>query len=256
MALAAALAFCALSGAVYAFNDVRDAADDRAHPTKCQRPVAAGHLSERTALFTAAGLSLLALGGSLAIDWRLAIVAAAYLANNLLYTLILKRVAFVDVSSIAAGFLLRVVAGAYAIEVPVSQWLLVCTGLLASLLGVGKRMHELLQATRLGRAATTTRAALAGYRVGLLKWLLPLLGVATCAAYAMYARDSETVSKFKTDDLIWTTPFCVLGIGRFWYLAVRRGNPHSPTEQILRDWPFLTNMAAWSAAVIVIIYWW
>jgi decaprenyl-phosphate phosphoribosyltransferase len=253
-ALAATLAFCALSGAVYAFNDLRDAPSDRMHPIKRRRPIAAGDLSEQTALWVAAVLALAAIGGAALIALPLAAVAAGYLVENLAYSLWLKHIAFVDVSLIAVGFLLRVLGGALAIDVPPSPWLLACTGLLAMMLGFGKRAHEILLATRAGKEATETRAALAGYRPETLRWALYALAVATCGAYAAYTQDHRTVQFFGTRDLVWTLPFCVLGIVRYLQLALWRPRAHSPTEAMLRDWPFLVNIGIWGVAVLGIIY--
>src|SRR5205085_1231117 len=125
------------------FNDVRDVAGDRAHPTKRTRPIAAGALSERAALTSAAALAAAALAGCLVLGWETAVYAAVYLGQNVAYSVRLKQIAFVDVGLIASGFLLRVLAGAAAIDVPASGWLLLCTALLACFLGFGKRAHEL-----------------------------------------------------------------------------------------------------------------
>jgi decaprenyl-phosphate phosphoribosyltransferase len=246
--------FCALSGAVYAFNDVRDAAADRAHPTKRHRPIASGALGRRTALAVAAVLAASALIVAALLSPALLVVAVGYLVNNLLYTLWLKQIAFVDVASIAGGFLLRVAAGAYAIDVPMSPWLLACTGLLAGLLGFGKRAHELLAAERADRAPVATRVALAGYRITTLRLVLAVLGLATTAAYALYTRDPRTLAYFGSERLIFTVPFCVLGIGRFMVLALGASGDDSPTDAILRDWPFLAIMTAWGATVLWVIY--
>jgi decaprenyl-phosphate phosphoribosyltransferase len=246
--------FCALSGAVYAFNDVRDAAQDRQHPTKKFRPIAAGQLGETGGLVTAGILAALALAGALVLDWRLAAVAGIYAVMNLAYSISLKRIAFVDVFIIAAGFLLRVAAGAFAIDVPMSPWLLACTGLLAALLGFGKRAHELLLAERAGLDPGSTRTSLAGYSRGALKWSLAILAGTTCATYALYTQDARTLEFFGTRQLIWTLPFCVLGIGRFLQLALWKPRPQSPTDAMLRDWPFLVNIVLWGAVVLVIIY--
>lgn len=251
---AAVAVFCALSGAVYAFNDVRDAVQDRQHPTKQFRPIAAGQLSETAALITAGALAAAALAGAFLLDWRLGAVASTYAVMNLAYSISLKRIAFVDVFIIAAGFLLRVAAGAFAIDVPISPWLLACTGLLASLLGFGKRAHELLLAERAGLDPRSTRTSLAGYSRGALKWSLAILAGATCATYAMYTQDQRTLEFFRTRELIWTLPFCILGIGRFLQLALWRPRPQSPTESMLRDWPFLINIVLWGVVVLIIIY--
>lgn len=251
---AATAAFCALSGAVYTFNDLRDADKDRLHPIKKRRPIAAGELGERTAAAVASLLTVAALVGCALLSLELAACAAGYVAVNLAYSLGLKRVAFLDVTLIAGGFLLRVAGGAFAISVAISPWLLVCTALLAAMLGFGKRAHELLLSTRDGRAPSTTRASLDGYRLDVLRWVMAILAVATSAAYALYTQDQRTVVFFGTRRLLWTLPFALLGIGRFVQLALFRDSPRSPTDAILRDWPFMLNIAAWGAAVLAIIY--
>ncbi|MEZ4367965.1 MAG: decaprenyl-phosphate phosphoribosyltransferase [Kofleriaceae bacterium] len=252
--VAAALIFCVLSGAVYAFNDVRDVAADRLHPTKRHRPIAAGALGERTALAWAGGLAAAALVAAAVLAPWLAVIAASYLAINLAYSVGLKRVAFVDVLLVGSGFLLRVLGGAVAIEVPASRWLLLCTGLLAVLLALGKRAQELAWAARAGGDVGATRAALAGYRLPVVRALMIVLAVATTGAYLAYTLDAHTIEFFHTDRLAWTVPFPVLGITRFLWLAMWRGQGESPTEAMLRDLPFLANLAAWAAAVVVIVY--
>lgn len=249
----AVLAFCALSGAVYAFNDVRDAEADRAHPTKRHRPIASGKLSERAALISAGVLALGALAGCLVLDWRLAAFAAAYLVQNVLYSIKLKQVAFLDVALIASGFILRVLAGAAAIDVPASGWLLACTALLATFLGLGKRAHELAWAERSGQT-TETRAALAGYRIGVVRLALYVLAVATCAAYLAYTVDDHTRRSFGTDDLAYSTPFVALGIVRYLYLALWRPTDDSPTEAMLKDPWFLVDVALAGVTILWIIY--
>lgn len=252
--LGAFAVFCGLSGAVYAFNDLLDIESDRKHPRKKFRPIAAGALSKRQALVLSAVLASTALASAFLIAPGLAVVAAAYLANNLAYTVYLKRIAFLDVLMIGVGFLLRVLAGGYAIDVPVSLWLLLCTALLACFLGFGKRAHELCQAQDDHRNAGETRASLRGYSLVTLRVVLMTLAIGTCAVYALYTRDSRTTEFFHTKDLIWTLPFCILGIVRFLQLALWKHVDESPTDAILRDWPFLSNLAAWGITVVVIIY--
>ncbi len=247
------LAFCALSGAVYAFNDVRDVEADRAHPQKCHRPIAAGELSERAALGVAALLSTAALAGAFVLDWRLGVVAAVYLAQNVCYSVGLKRVAFLDVTLIASGFILRVLAGAYAIDVPASEWLLLCTALLATFLGFGKRAHELSWAERTGASAPTTRAALAGYRLDVLRIAMYALAAITCGSYAAYTLEGAP-GVFGTDRLVWSTPFVALGLLRYLYLALWRPRDASPTDAMLRDPWFLLDLAAATGAILYLIY--
>jgi len=250
--LLAITVFCALSGAVYAFNDVHDIEADRAHPTKKRRPIAAGQVSERTAMTMAVILAIGALTGAFLLDWRLGIVSAAYAAQNIAYSLKLKHVAFLDVALIASGFLLRVLAGAYAIDVPASEWILLCTALLASFLGLGKRAHELAWAERSGKD-TATRAALAGYKLGVVKVLLYLLGALTCAAFAAYTLMGAP-GVFGTDRLIWSTPFVAIGIVRYLWLALWRPRDESPTEAMLRDPLCLLDFAAATGVIIYLIY--
>lgn len=249
----AVLAFCMLSGAVYAFNDVRDVETDRAHPSKRHRPIASGALSERAAMTSALLLALIALAGSYALSWKTGVFATAYLAQNVAYSVKLKQIAFVDVGIIAAGFLLRVLAGAAAIDVPASGWLLLCTALLATFLGLGKRAHELAWAERTGQTVET-RAALAGYNIPVVRAAMLVLAVATCAAYLAYTVDPHTVAFFGTENLPYSSPFVALGILRFLSLALWYPKDDSPTEAMLKDPWFLLDLAGATATVLYIIY--
>lgn len=250
----AVLGFCMLSGAVYAFNDVRDVEADRAHPRKRTRPIAAGELSLRAGMILAVGLALAALALAAALSPVTAAWAGGYLVINVLYSLALKHVAFVDVLIIAAGFIARVAAGGAAIAVAPSPWLLLCTGLLATFLGLGKRAHELTLAHKDGRDATTTRAALAGYRLDVVRAAMLALGLATGVAYLLYTVDHHTITFFGTDELPWSAPFCLLGLARFAWLTLARPGKDSPTDAMLRDPPFLLNLAAWAVTILVIVY--
>jgi decaprenyl-phosphate phosphoribosyltransferase len=249
----AVLAFCALSGAVYMFNDVLDFEADRQHPTKRHRPIAAGLVSRRAALAWSALIAAGALAACAALDWRLAALAAAYLTQNAAYTLRLKRVAFVDVALIASGFLLRVLAGSAAIAVPTSGWLLLCTALLALFLGFGKRAHELAWATRSGWT-TQTRAALAGYRHDILWAAMLALALATCVTFVAYTLDAHTVAEFGTSRLIYSAPFVAFGLLRFLSLALWWPRDEPPTEAMLKDPWFLIDLVAAVATVLYVIY--
>ena len=249
----AVLAFCLLSGAVYAFNDVHDVAADRAHPTKRNRPIASGQLSERGGLALSAGLTIASLGACFALRWQLGVWATLYAAQNVAYSLKLKHVAFVDVTLLASGFILRVLAGAAAIDVPASGWLLACTALLALLLGLGKRAHELAWAQGHGDPGAT-RAALSGYRLPVVRVAMIVLAVAATASYVAYTQDAHTVELFGTRDLVYSSPFVALGILRFLSLALWRPRLDSPTDAMLRDPWFLVDLAAATATVLYIIY--
>lgn len=249
----AVLAFCLLSGAVYAFNDVRDVEGDRAHPTKKNRPIAAGLISERAALISAGILAVVALGIAFALSPKTALYAGLYLIQNVAYSVRLKHIAFVDVGIIASGFLLRVLAGAAAIDVPASNWLLLCTALLATFLGLGKRAHELAWAERSG-TTVETRAALAGYSIPVVRLTMFILAAATVGAYIAYTVSDHTVMFFGTKNLPYSSPFVALGIFRFMQLALWYPKDDSPTEAMLRDPWFLLNGLAAVAAILYIIY--
>ena len=117
---------------------------------------------------------------------------------------------------------------------------------------LGEALEHAREAAR--QEAQLAREALAGYSLPTLRFVLLILSIATCAAYALYTRDARTIDFFNTEKLIWTSPFCVLGISRFLQLALWKDFDESPTDAILRDWPFLLNLAAWGVSVILIIY--
>ncbi len=250
---AAVVAFCLLSGAVYAFNDVRDVEADRAHPRKRFRPIAAGELSERAALISAVVLAAIALTGCFVIHWQLGVFASAYLAQAIAYSVKLKQIAFLDVALIVTGFVLRVLAGAAAIAVPASGWLLICTVLLATLLGFGKRAHELAWAERSGDSRET-RAALLGYSLPTLRAAMYVLAAATCAAYIAYTLDAHTMAMFGSERLVISAPFVALAILRFLSLALWHPKDDGPTEAMLRDPWFLLAVAGAVAAILYAIY--
>jgi len=233
---------------------VRDVEQDRLHPTKKHRPIAAGKLSERTALTLAAVLAVVSLAAATWLHWLAGVYAAAYLVQNIAYSVKLKHVAFIDVLLIASGFLLRVLGGAAAIDVPASVWVLACTGLVAVFFALGKRAHELAWAERSGKETTATRAALAGYRLSHVKAAMLVIGALTAGAYVAYTLDARTVEMFHTNRLVYSAPFVVLGIVRFFYLALWRPKTESPTEAMLRDPLFLLDLAAATATVLYIIY--
>ncbi len=243
--------FCALSGVVYLVNDVADRDVDRRHPVKSRRPVASGALSPGLAL---AGAAFIATGGVLAAFWirfDLGIVAATYLLLMVAYSGWLKHVVILDVLTIAAGFVLRAVAGAVSIDVPISHWLLVCTVLLALFLGLSKRRHEL---TMLATGAAEHRRILGEYSPYLLDQMIGVVTASTLIAYIFYTIDPETSRKFGTGYLGLTIPFPLYGIFRYLYLVHQKEGGGSPAEMLLNDRPLLACVALWAAAVVVIVY--
>lgn len=249
-AVGAFACFCLASSTVYIINDLSDVEADRAHPVKRNRPIASGRVSEKTARLAAIVLVTIALGVGVVLGFAFAATVLAYLVLNVAYTARLKHVAYVDVLCIAGGFELRVLGGAFAALVPASTYLLIVTFLLASFLGFGKRMHELMQ----GEGAHKQRTVLRAYNERTLTVLLYITGLATISTYAVYTLDPHTRQGFGTDYLLLTTPFTIFGVLRF--LRLVRHHPHaeSPTEEMLRDKWFLLNLALWVAAVLVVIY--
>ena len=249
--LAAFAIFCALAGVVYLINDVADRERDRQHPIKRRRPIASGALAPGTALSTAAVLATGALAGAWMMGTAFGIVATSYVTLLALYSGPLKHIVIIDVLTIAVGFVLRVAAGAVAVGVPMSDWLLVCTILLAMFLGLSKRRHEL---TLLADGATGHRRILQEYSPYLLDQMIGVVTASTLMAYVFYAISEETAAKFGTSLLGLTIPFPLYGIFRYLYLVHQKEGGGSPAELLLNDRPLLACVALWGIAVVVIIY--
>ncbi len=250
-ALAAFAIFCALSGAVYLFNDVADREADQLHPLKRARPIASGRLSTRTALIVAALLGVAGIQAALLIRPEFGLVASSYLAVLLVYSFVLKHVVILDVLMIAAGFVLRAIAGAVAVDVPIGHWLLVCTTLLALFLGLSKRRHEL---TLLAEDATGHRRILEEYSPYLLDQMIGVVTSSTLIAYTVYATSPDTAARLGTDKLGLTIPFVLYGIFRYLYLVHQKRGGGSPAALLLADRPLLVCVALWAASVIVLLY--
>ena len=252
-AVAATLVFCLLAGAVYTLNDIVDAAADRIHPVKRHRPIASGLVPVPLAKVMATGLIVVSLGVAYFIDVRFALIALVYLVENAAYSFKLKKVAFLDVALISFGFVLRVLAGGFATNVRVSGYMIACTALLALFLGFGKRRHELQLET-----AGKQRAALEAYSKGSLNVALALTGTATAATYVAYTLDPTTCEFFHSSWLWLTAPFTIFGILRFLMLvsgkAGRGRKSESPTQEMLRDVPFVLNLVLWGVVVVAIVY--
>ncbi|HYO11681.1 MAG TPA: decaprenyl-phosphate phosphoribosyltransferase [Thermoanaerobaculia bacterium] len=250
-ALLALAAFCAASSAVYLVNDLRDREEDRRHPLKRLRPLAAGTLAVPTAVAAVVLLGAGALTLALYLGTDFALILVAYLALNLLYTFWFKHMVILDVMSISLGFVLRVLAGAAALDVQVSRWLFLCTTFLALFLAFSKRRHEI---TLLAGEASGQRRVLDHYSPAFLDQMINVVTASSVVAYALYAVAPETVEKYHTEDLIYTIPLVLYGVFRYLYLMYQRPGERNPTEAILRDPPFLINMLLWGLAVVWIVY--
>jgi 4-hydroxybenzoate polyprenyltransferase len=243
--------FCALSSAVYFLNDVIDIDKDRAHPTKRNRPIAAGALGIRPAQAISGTLAAGSLALAALLSLPFAACALVYLVQNIAYSLRLKHIVYVDVLIIALGFLLRVGGGALAVGVEASPYLLLCTGMLAVFFGCGKRLHELLQ---VGGGGVQQRAVLAGYRENTLTVAMWVTGSATLLAYVLYTRAPHTLAFFGTDRMIFTAPFAAFGMIRFVQILRDRHAGGSPTDEMLRDWQFLLSALLFGAVALAVIY--
>ncbi|HET9211334.1 MAG TPA: decaprenyl-phosphate phosphoribosyltransferase [Thermoanaerobaculia bacterium] len=250
-AVLALVAFCCASSAVYLINDLRDREEDRRHPLKRLRPIAAGTLKVPVAVLAV----LVLVGAAALLAVRLGrpfgLVLGTYLVLNVLYTLWLKHMVILDVMSIAISFVLRVEAGSTATGIELSRWLLLCTIFLALFLAFSKRRHEI---TLLAHEASGQRPVLDHYSPAFLDQMINVVTASSVVSYALYCVDPETVRKYNTQDLVFTIPLVLYGIFRYLYLMYQRPGERNPTEAILRDMPFLINILLWGLVVVWIVY--
>jgi 4-hydroxybenzoate polyprenyltransferase len=245
------LLFCLLSSGVYFLNDLADLENDRLHPRKRNRPLAAGRIG-RGPVIAAAVVSLAAgIGLAFVLKPVFGVIALAYLLLNLAYSAGLKRVVILDVLAIAIGFVLRAVAGVEALpeRVEISPWLLVCTFFLALFLAIGKRRAEL--ANRDG--APASRPVLGEYSLPLLDQMIAIVTSGTVIGYSIYTVNPSTVEKYDTQALVYTIPFVVFGIFRYLFLVYRREGGGNPSEVLITDAPILATVVLWAASVFVIL---
>ena len=249
--LMALASFCMAASATYLFNDIMDVEKDRAHPEKCRRPLPSGELSIALAWV----MSLVLLAGSIAVAYavRLEFLYALllYAALTVSYSLILKRVIIVDVMTVAMGFVVRAIAGAVALDVAFSNWLVVCTLFLALFLTLSKRRHEIIL---LEEDAGGHRSVLLHYSVHYLDQLILIMAGGALLTYTIYTCSPEVVQNFKTDKLYMTIPFVVYGLFRYLFLLHQRQEGGDPSSTLLKDWPLGINVLAWALTCVFIIY--
>jgi 4-hydroxybenzoate polyprenyltransferase len=247
--VAAFALFCILSSCVYLLNDAADAEADRQHPMKANRPIAAGRVSVRLAVWTAVVAAIVTLALSFLLDYHFGFAALAYIALSVAYTFYLKHLVLIDVFSIAGGFVLRAMAGAAVIHVSISSWLYLCTLLLSLFLGFGKRRHELLV---LEETARVHRRNLEEYTGPLLDDLITIVAGATIIAYSMYTFFASSVPH--NHAMMVTIPFVLYGIFRYLLLVHRTGFGGAPEEAVLRDVPLMIDMVAWAVTAALILH--
>jgi 4-hydroxybenzoate polyprenyltransferase len=243
-AVVAFCAFCAASSAAYLVNDVVDAPQDRRHAVKGARPIARGAVSPRQAVAVAAGLAAFALVSTAALGLRALAFLAVFLALQAGYTFAFKSIVLIDVLAIAGTFVVRATAGAAVVSVRISPWLVLCTGLLALLLALGKRRAELATAGE----APLSRPVLSDYSLALVDQLVTVVASATVISYSLYtftARDSKA--------MMVTVPFVLFGIFRYLLLIHRRGLGEEPENVLLADRPIQLNVVLWAAVAAIIL---
>jgi 4-hydroxybenzoate polyprenyltransferase len=250
-ALACFALFCAAASAGYLVNDVIDREPDARHPGKRNRPIASGRLPVQTALVAGAVLAAAALVSAALLSRQVFSIVFAYLIASLAYSAGLKRVFLVDVLIVALGFVLRAAAGAAAVRVEISPWLLCCTFLLALFLVLGKRRAEL---SLLGAAAEDHRSSLGKYDAPLVDAWLTALSGATIVSYALYTQAPRTVRHFGTTNLLYTLPFVVYGLFRYQQIAMRDEGAGDPAQLLTRSPGLLIALVGWAATAALIIY--
>jgi 4-hydroxybenzoate polyprenyltransferase len=246
-----------LSASVYLLNDVIDRENDRQHPRKCRRPIAAGKVSPRAAILTSIVLFGASMGGAILLRrWGPAngyfvLILGAYFLLNLAYSLVLKHVVILDVLVLAMGFVLRAMAGANVVSVEISPWLLLCTFLISLFLALSKRRHELVL---LNEGAHSHRQILKEYSPYLLDQMIGVVTASTVMGYALYAMNEEVQTKLGTDKrFLGTIVFVLYGIFRYLYLVHQKSEGGDPSELILSDKWLLANMLLWAMTVFLVL---
>lgn len=245
------VAFCLISGAVYIINDILDRENDRSHPKKKFRPIAAGELKPGTAGIGAVVIVILGIGGGFALSDRFGLLILGYFILQLAYSTYLKKIVVLDVMVVAAGFAIRAISGTYLVQVQISPWLFVCAILLALFLALAKRRHELLY---LEGGGISHRSVLGKYSETLLDQMIAVATSSTVIAYCLYTIAPETVHKFGTHNLILTVPFVLYGIYRYLYLVYRKEEGGAPEKVLFTDVPLIIDIVLWLLSVVAVLY--
>lgn len=243
--------FCAASSGIYLFNDLCDLKEDREHPIKKNRPLASGLLNVNLARVVMVLLFAVAAFSALTINHSFAVIIGIYLTCCLAYSIKLKDVVILDVILIAGGFVLRAISGAVIIGVEASEWLVLCTSMVALLVGFGKRRHELVL---LESAAENHRRSLSDYSIGFLDSIMNICAGAAVLTYALYTRADETVARVGSHYMLLTIPFVVYGVFRYLFLIHKRQAGGDPVQILFYDRATTLNLLLWVAAVCLIIY--
>ena len=242
------LAFCAISSAGYYVNDLVDVELDRKHPKKRFRPLAAGELSERAAMTIAPLLAAAAIALAFAtVNWEVGVMVIGYGIAQIAYSFGLKQVVIVDVMTLAGLFILRVAAGASAVDAHASEWLLLCTGMIALFLGFTKRRQEAVSELHEG---TSSRPVLEHYSLPFLDQMVALVTTGTVISYSIYAVDSPLVG----NQMMWTIPPAVYCIFRYLYLIYDRADDRSTAAIVAEDRPLIAGVLTFAAVAFLLLY--
>jgi 4-hydroxybenzoate polyprenyltransferase len=242
---------CLVASSIYIINDLVDIDRDRLHPKKRYRPLPSGQLPIRWAVVTAITFPVVALAVSLFLSTALTAVLAGYLVLHIAYSFWLKNVVIIDVFAIAAGFILRLVAGIVVIDVAnFSPWLYICAGLLALFLAIGKRRQELIL---MAADAVDYRTAYKEYSMPLLDDMLRMVTTGSVLTYMLYTIEAPTI-RSNGHRMMLTIPFVIYGIFRYLYLIHVRGKGSAPDELLFEDWPLLGTVVLWGLTIIMLLY--
>lgn len=253
------IVFCLASSAIYVINDLVDIDSDRVHPVKKNRPLPSGAISVSTAVITASALVVIVFWTMMYFNIEFILLVVAFIVLNVLYSFWLKNIVLLDIFSIAAGFSMRVLAGAFVIQVPISSWLILTTMFISLFLGVMKRRSELVLITEASKqipdnAEQKSRKVLTQYSLNFADQLATVAATGVIVCYALYTVAPRTVSAFQTERLIYTTPFVVFGIFRFMYLEYINRKGENTTRTLASDIPMILNVLAYAVFTIFIIY--
>lgn len=243
--------FCAVSSAIYVINDVSDATKDRQHPVKKFRPIAANQVSLPVALALFAGLISIGFATTIALPPLFLTCLTAYTLLNLTYSAKLKQLPIIDVMCIAVGFVLRVIGGGEAIAVPISHWIILCTFFVALFLALGKRKNEI---ATLKANSHIHRSVLQDYTPDFLNQLLGITAAMSTMSYSLYTIDHDTISHFHTTRLIYTIPFVVYGLFRYFHIIYNRSEGGEPTRIVFSDRPIIITITAWLVTFVYFIF--
>jgi len=250
--LKAFITFCLASSLIYVINDLIDVEADRAHPTKKERPLASGKISNSGAAIVIIGLIILIVVLLFGFDTEFIFTVIGFVILNLLYSFWFKHIVILDVFSIAAGFTIRVLAGAIVISVPVSSWLVLTTIFISLFLGVMKRHSELALYTH--GDDPSSRKVLSQYSLDFANQMATIAAAGVIICYALYTVSERTVSIFETENLIYTTPFVVYGIFRYMYLEYISKKGDNTTRAVLTDIQLIVTVLAYTVTTVLIIY--